>query len=105
MSRQLRFHDEALDEISSAADWYERRRQGLGDEFLDSLHARLMQLADAPNLGGRFPGADPSVPARRLLLARFPYVIVFVEVGEEIRVISVMHARRQPGYWLGRLKT
>lgn len=104
MRRQLRFHDDALDEIRGAAEWYEGRRQGLGDEFLDSLYLRLMQLADTPSLGRGFPGADPTAPARRLLLARFPYVIVFVEVGEEIRVIAVMHARRQPGYWLDRLK-
>jgi len=30
-------------------------------------------------------------------------VIVFVEVGDEIRVLAVMHAKRRPGYWMKRL--
>lgn len=104
MTRQLRFHDDAVAEIASAADWYDRQRQGLGDEFLESLHARLVQLVATPNLGGRFIGAGADVPARRLLLTRFPYEIVFVEVGDEIRVLAVMHAKRRPGYWMKRLE-
>ena len=103
MSRQLRFHDDALAEIASAADWYDRQREGLGDEFLDSLHARLEQLIATPSLGGRLVGAVSDIPARKLLLTRFPYVIVFVEVGDEIRVLAVMHAKRRPGYWMKRL--
>jgi hypothetical protein len=31
-------------------------------------------------------------------------VVVFVEVGDEIRVIAVMHAKRRPGYWMRRLE-
>lgn len=41
MTRQLLFHDEALAEIRSAAQWYEARRPGLGKEFLDALDMRL----------------------------------------------------------------
>jgi plasmid stabilization system protein ParE len=104
MSRELRFHDDALAEIISAADWYDRQRQGLGDHFLDALHARLMQLVDVPTLGSRLAGSPADIRVRRLLLARFPYVVVFVEVGDEIRVIAVMHAKRRPGYWMRRLE-
>jgi toxin ParE1/3/4 len=103
MSQRLRFHDDALAEIASAADWYERRRQGLGEEFLDAVHARLMQLLDMPHLSGRLLGAA-DIPVRRILIPRFPYVIVFVDVGEEIRVIAVMHGKRRPGYWMKRLQ-
>ncbi|HSO39374.1 MAG TPA: type II toxin-antitoxin system RelE/ParE family toxin [Labilithrix sp.] len=103
MSRRPRFHEQALEEIRSATEWYDRQRRGLGDEFLDTLDALVMQLADAPGLGGRLPGAAPDCVARRVLLTRFPYVVVFVEVDDEVRVISVMHAKRRPGYWMRRL--
>jgi plasmid stabilization system protein ParE len=71
---------------------------------LDALHARLIELADAPGLGARLPGAAPDVVARRVLLARLPYVIVFVEVDDEVRVVAVVHAKRRPGYWMRRVR-
>jgi len=37
MSSRLRFDGEAIAEIRSAAEWYDARRRGLGDEFLDAL--------------------------------------------------------------------
>lgn len=68
MSRELRFHDEALAEIRSAAGWYDERRQGLGNEFLEALEVPIKQLAASPNLGGRDGGrgargtSGPAVP-------------------------------------------
>jgi plasmid stabilization system protein ParE len=103
MSLELRFHDEAVAEIRSAAAWYENKQPGLGAEFLEALEGRFRQLSVAPARAGRFPGADPSSPIRRATLSRFPYVIVFVAVDESLRVIAVMHARRRPGYWLKRV--
>jgi len=103
MTRALRVYGEALAEIRSAAGWYDRRRRGLGDDFLDALQARLKELLDAPTLIGRLPGAPPQLPIRRVLLSRFPYAVVFVQAEGEIRVIAVMHGRRKPGYWLGRV--
>lgn len=104
MTPQLRFHDEALAEIRSAAGWYDRQRRELGEEFLDALHVRLTQLLGAPTLAGRLPGAPAELPVRRVLLSRFPYAVVFVEAEDVIRVIAVMHGKRKPGYWLERLK-
>lgn len=49
------------------------------------------------------PDADLKNPVRRVLITRFPYAIVFVEVDGEIRVIAVMHGRQRPGYWMRRL--
>ncbi len=103
MSLRLRFRDEALAEIRDTADWYDRQRRGLGDDFLEALQVRLAELVDSPGLGGRLPGAAREVLARRVLLSRFPYVVVFVEAEGELRVIAVMHGKRKPGYWLKRL--
>lgn len=97
MSLELGFHDEALAEIRSAAGWYDEKRRGLGDEFLEALDVRLKQLAVLPNLGTRFSGADPKSAIHRILLARFPYVIGFLDVEVAIRVIAVMQGRQRPG--------
>jgi hypothetical protein len=42
---------------------------------------------------------------RRVLLPRFPYAVVFMDLGREVRVLAVAHAKRRPGYWLNRIAT
>jgi hypothetical protein len=39
---------------------------------------------------------------RRYLLHRFPFFVVFRETATRIEILAVAHARRRPGYWLGR---
>lgn len=39
---------------------------------------------------------------RRYLLRRFPFFVVFREVGDRVQIVAVAHARRQPGYLIGR---
>jgi hypothetical protein len=36
-------------------------------------------------------------------LKRFPFGILYVATVDEIVVLAVMHLRRRPGYWQGRL--
>ena len=46
----------------------------------------------------------PDLDTRRAMLPRFPYGVVFLELGTEIRILAVAHAKRQPGYWLNRVQ-
>lgn len=103
MSLELRFHDEALAEIRSAAGWYDEKRPGLGNEFLEALDVRLKQLAASPNLGGRFPGADPRSPFRRDLARAVSVRHRLFGAPDAIRVLAVMHGKQRPGYWMRRL--
>ena len=89
---------EAEAEIEQAADFYHGRQQGLDEQFLAEIAAAFDRIV-------RFPDAAPAVGrgARRLVLARFPYVIVYRVQGDEIRVYAVAHQKRRPGYWRKRL--
>jgi len=40
---------------------------------------------------------------RRVVLSRFPYIVVFRETVTEIEIVAVAHGRRRPGYWRERL--
>jgi len=44
------------------------------------------------------------LPVRRRAVTRFPYHVVYLEAGTDIRILAVAHDRRKPGYWEGRLK-
>ena len=47
--RRLRIRPEAEAEISSAAEWYESKRPGLGAEFMATLDRAFEQVLDAPD--------------------------------------------------------
>ena len=95
---------EALAEVAEAAAWYESQRAGLAAEFLGEIDRGLSMLMTRPASFPRLVDVAPDLEIRRMLLPRFPYAVVFLQLPNEIRVIAVAHARRQPGYWLGRVR-
>ncbi|MFB3820344.1 MAG: type II toxin-antitoxin system RelE/ParE family toxin, partial [Candidatus Methylomirabilales bacterium] len=47
-------------------------------------------------------GSPAGPKQRRVVVARFPYSIVYREDAESIVIVAVAHQRRRPGYWRGR---
>jgi plasmid stabilization system protein ParE len=93
MSRPVILLPEAQDELDAAMRWYEDRRAGLGLEFLGVFDRALAQIAESAEVW------SPGSRYRRLILDRFPFVVVFEIRAEGIEVTAVAHARRNPGYW------
>jgi len=104
VSREIRLELEAEEELRQAARWYDQRRPGLGSEFLSAVAAAFSLLAEQPTLGAPVPGVRTDLPTRRVLLRRFPYAIVFLEVDATVRILAIAHQRRRPGYWIERLR-
>lgn len=50
--RALRFLPEAPDDIRAACQWYDSRRAGLGQEFLNELHSALGRVSETPEIYG-----------------------------------------------------
>jgi toxin ParE1/3/4 len=95
------FHAEALAEIERARDWYEDKRPGLGGDLVDEVEGALARLEAAPTSFARTP---ESRAARRVLLARFPYWLIFAILDDgSALVVALAHARRRAGYWRGRV--
>ncbi len=92
---RLRFDDAAIVELNDAALWYEGKQAGLGAEFLEAVLQRAATLAADP-IGGPVPGVSHDVPARRVLMGRFPFAIVLVVAEDEVRVIAIAHGKLQP---------
>lgn len=99
----VRLSTEASDEMFQAALWYRTRRPGLESEFLAEVDRMLPLIGSAPTSFPRLLGLPEDLEIRRALLPRFPYALVFMDVGEHIRVLAVAHAKRRPGYWLDRI--
>lgn len=92
-------HPEAEREFTDAALHYEQQRPGLGADFID---ATTEAFADVTQFPHRWKTAGRTI--RRGLLRRFPYAFYYREKvpGEEIEVLSICHAKREPSYWIGR---
>lgn len=98
MTRRLVFRPEADLEINEAAEWYEARGQGLAVEFLRVVDACIESIRRDPLL---YPVVHGQ--ARRAMLRRFPYGVVYTVLEDEIVIIACIHGRRDPKSWQDRL--
>ena len=103
MTKPWHFHVAAFDEMTAAAQWYEQREPGLGDDFLARIDAALTELEAMPSIATALRGVPEHEGVRRWVVARFPYQIIWAELADEYRILAIAHLRREPGYWLGRL--
>jgi plasmid stabilization system protein ParE len=83
--------EEAEAEILEAFRWYEVRRTGLGEKFIDEVDAAFARAAQAPT---SFPLVYRDL--RRIVLRRFPYLVYFLQEDDVVLVIAVLHGRGDP---------
>src|SRR5438552_18221142 len=86
----LRRHPLAKVDIESTARWYEDRKPGLGDEFLDEVHRILDAVRENPlRFSIRFG------QWRRANLRRFPYAVFYQVLKGQPVIFAVLYARRE----------
>ena len=90
----LRWHGEARAEADAAAAFYQDKRPGLAQHFLDSLEHALHRIQ-------RHPQAYRQIEddIRKCRVPHFPYGVIYRVRSGFIEIIAVMHLRRSPGYW------
>ena len=98
---RLRVAPEAEEELAAAAEWYEARRAGLGVELVASIDGAFEGILAAPLSYAMW---RPNRPYRKKGVRRFPYVIFFMVDERAVVVVAIAHARRRPGYWVGRVR-
>nr|VFK77959.1 MAG: ParE toxin of type II toxin-antitoxin system, parDE [Candidatus Kentron sp. SD] len=85
-------------EMCEAAIYYQTQVDGLGDAFLTKVDSAVRDIVEHPLA---WPVVQGDV--RKRPIHRFPYSILYQDNPNEILIIAVMHQRRRPGYWLGRI--
>ena len=99
MTRPIRTSEPASDEFSEAVRWYETRRSGLGGEFFDAVAATISLIETNPEIGTTI---STDGHTRRVLVARFPYQVVYRLRPTEMAIVAIAHVKRRPGYWKNR---
>lgn len=97
----IAFHPHAEYEVEEARDWYLHRKKSptSARRLMEAVDLALATIQVEPH---RWPKHMSGT--RRLLLRRFPYMVIYEIQSALIRIVAFAHTRRRPGYWLWRLK-
>jgi plasmid stabilization system protein ParE len=98
MSLPLVVRAAAQVEMLDARDWYEQQRAGLGDEFVTAVEQLFERISSMPEMYGVVTG-----DVRRAKLRRFPYVVYYRVLTDQVVVIAVLHGRRDSQAWQSRV--
>ncbi|SOC80954.1 hypothetical protein SAMN06296241_2519 [Salinimicrobium sediminis] len=92
MPFSLNIKEEASIEILEAYLYYERKRPGLGEDFLIHLDVYFDRIISNPE---HFP--QKRKPYREAFLKRFPFLIVYELIENNIIVYSIFNTWQDPG--------
>jgi toxin ParE1/3/4 len=88
------FRPAAAADVQQIRAWYERKREGLGEEFLVELRASIDAVL-------AFPEAYPVLhrETRRALVRRFPYGLFYRLDDDLVIFVACLHTHRNPESW------
>lgn len=88
------FHPEAEAELEDASLFYESRMPGLGKSFAAEVERTISLIRAFPDAGSL-----EGLLRHRVIVARFPYSLVYRYDPGSMTILAVAHQRRRPGYW------
>ncbi|MCY3023239.1 MAG: type II toxin-antitoxin system RelE/ParE family toxin [Planctomycetota bacterium] len=96
--REVIYHPDAQPEAITAAVYFEQRREGLGQRFLEDFDRAIADIRQHPEAWPALEGKY-----RRRQLRHFPYGIIYRVYPEAVRVLAIMHLHQHPDYWKERI--
>lgn len=81
-------------DATEGANWYNDKREGLGNEFLLALEAKVNAIQRNPL---HFQIVYKNI--RRALTERFPYGIFYIVEDDTIYILAIQHTSRNPKIW------
>lgn len=100
MKYKVVFRKEAQQDILEAINWYEKRREGLGDELFIAIENEKHFIESNP-----YHYEDKYKGIRKAITKRFPYIIYYrIESDNKLLVYAVLHMKRSTGLLKKRVK-
>ena len=87
--RALVIEPEAAEDYQVAANWYETQAAGLALDFSREIERALQKITLNPEV---YPIVHKPSGARRILVTRFPFKVVYLVGETEIRIKAILHA-------------
>ncbi len=98
MTHQIIIRPEAENDLRESFLWYEEKRQGLGHDFLLQIEAGLKFIQRNPELT-----PVEYKEARKRIIKKFPYKIIYLFKNDAIFVLAVLHGKRSPALLKNRI--
>lgn len=88
---EVRFREEAQQDLTKAYRWYEDQKRGLGKNFISEVEAAAKYLS-------RNPEAFPEKKGifRELNLTTFPYLMIYTVEGQVVTVFAIFNTYLNP---------
>jgi plasmid stabilization system protein ParE len=99
MARYVELTAEAIKEFNEAVDWYQAHSNDAALGFIAAAESALETILLAPD---RYPFTYAG--CRYCRLPRYPFQVIYIDDDERLVVVAIAHTKREPGYWLGRLR-
>lgn len=80
-------------EFDDSIAWYNKEREGLGQEFRAAIEHCFQRITENPELFTKVRGEV----RRAVVLGRFHFVIHFLIEKNRVVILSVFHTSRDPG--------
>ena len=88
------YHPQVRRELQQIIDYYNECSKGLGNTFLNDFEQHVFNISSSPT---RWIVIEGEI--RRSLMKRFPYVVYFRVIDNDIILITIIkHQRRNPSY-------
>jgi plasmid stabilization system protein ParE len=98
MKRDVEFTWAAKRDFDSAADWYDRRVKGLGDQFARAVQRLVRRVVANPR-----PYGVVYRDVRQASVRGFPFSLNYREKNGRLVALAVMHTSRDPQLWMDRV--
>lgn len=96
---RVRLTKEAFADLDEAVSYYHSIDPQLERDFSRRVVRGLKKIRDRPENFAIYEGARLRHEYRRVMLNRFPYVIIYRIDSEEVVVVAISRGSRKPGYW------
>lgn len=94
----VEFLNEAAEEFTEAALWYDSKEAGLGIRFRNEISHVVGRIVEDPLLWREREGGY-----RRVNCPVFPYFVAYIIRNEKVIIVAIGHGHRMPGYWKSRV--
>jgi len=96
----IRFLSIAQREFVEAVEWYQSRNEKIAADFVNEYERAIHEIRHRPQQFARAAATPSPRDIWQVLMRRFPYAVYFELTVDEVVVLAVSHAAREPGYWL-----
>ena len=92
MSHTYRFHEKVQLDFEEAYEWYEDKKTGLRNEFLEAVETKIAEIIANPT----YFASKGNAKYREALIDSFPFIIIYILYSKrkEILICSVHNAKK-----------